>query len=127
MKKPLLASLALLLSCTNQNPAATAYKIAEEKIQTAQCIAENTTIYDAWYCENCKELKADLEEEFPAPAWNVLKTNYIACYEGVDENPLCRDIYIFPTVKFQNGTVLEGNYIKGYLTLERLAKLSGCD
>jgi len=118
MKKALLA-LTFLLGCSPQYQ--TAIPLGG-KTKLTQCIAENTTFYTAWYCESCKELKKELQENFFIQSLNI-----IDCYQGVEENPLCKDIYTFPTIKFQNGTILAGNYVKGYLTLEKFADLSGCD
>ncbi|MEK6809093.1 MAG: hypothetical protein AABY40_00305 [Nanoarchaeota archaeon] len=123
MKKTLIGLVALLSAC-NSNPAPeyeAAYTPAA-KVQLAQCLAENATMYGAYWCGWCNRQK----EEFGPEAWNTFKRSYVECSEmgsEEDQAKCAKDkVTSYPYWKFKNG-----KDSRGYLPLENLAEISGCN
>jgi hypothetical protein len=81
----------------------------------AKCLTENagTTMYGAYWCGHCKNEKAAFGKAFEF-------VNYVECTEN---SKLCTDegVKAYPTWKFKNGKVFEGE-----MGLENLAKESSC-
>lgn len=94
---------------------------SKEQLQIAQCLAEKSTFYGAYWCDYCKKQK----EEFGTEGWEIFKKSYVECSEkGTKEDQQkCQEdkIAALPAWKFQNGKTHEG-----YLPLEDIAKLAGC-
>src|SRR3989344_854492 len=117
MKKVLIGLTALLMSCTKT------YNAHEAKLGLAQCLVrEEATMYGTDWCGWCNKQK----EEFGEEAWNAFRKRYVDCSETGSEEDQAKcmkdNVNSYPYWRFKNGKDAQG-----YLSLENLAKISGCD
>ena len=116
---------ALLINCNSTHSSSNSnsvYNTTASKVQLAQCLAENATMYGAEWCGWCNKQK----EEFGEKAWNAFKKSYVECSDSGSERDQAKcekdNVHSFPYWKFKNG-----KEARGYQPLEDLAKISGCD
>lgn len=89
----------------------------------AQCIADSgAKFYGAFWCTHCQNQKAMFNTTFSSAAG---KLPYIECStpDGNSQLQVCKDAAVrgYPTWKFTDGTVLEGE-----VSLEALAQKTNC-
>lgn len=96
-------------------------QVPGEYDELAQCLSESGVVmYGAWWCPHCKAQKEEFGKSFKF-------INYVECASGrasEGQNQKCDDAGIkgYPTWKFVDGTVLEGEQ-----SPNKLAKIVQCE